>query len=186
MEELQPTIEGKNFFSKHPALTVVGGIIILLILVGIVSSGSNNNTSSTNLPAAQITNSQQSPCATYSDANALAQNASSVSYKVLEKDPSSYMGTPAVFTGQVVQIMESNGQGVIRLAVTKDSFGNWDSSSIVYIQYTGHNDVVDDDVVTVYGLLAGPQTYASQANFQITVPSMYACFITKKDITTQL
>lgn len=65
------------------------------------------------------------------------------------------------------------------------SFGNWDSSSIVYIQYAGHNDVVDDDVVTVYGLLAGPQTYTSQANFQITVPSMYACFVTKKTATNK-
>ncbi len=90
------------------------------------------------------------------------------------------MGTPAVFTGQVVQILEQNGQGIIRLAVTKDSFGGWDRGSIVYIQYAGHNDVVDDDVVTVYGLLAGPQTYTSQANFQITVPSMLACFVMKK------
>jgi hypothetical protein len=36
---------------------------------------------------------------------------------------------------------------------------------------------VQDDVVNVYGPLTGSQTYTSQANFQITVPSMMGCVI---------
>jgi hypothetical protein len=38
---------------------------------------------------------------------------------------------------------------------------------------------VQDDVVTVYGYLAGSYTYTSQANFQITVPSFVACEVDK-------
>jgi hypothetical protein len=172
--------------SKKSSSDIVIGIVVVVVvftliaIIGSSASSTNSTQTATSGNAVQTTDTQQSPCAAYSDANALAQNATPVSYKQLEKDPSSYMKVPAVFTGKVVQILESNGIGIIRLAVTKDSFGDWDTGSIVYVQYAGHNDVVDDDVVTVYGLLAGPQTYTSQANFQITVPSMLACFVTKK------
>jgi len=47
------------------------------------------------------------------------------------------------------------------------------------VEYQGHADAVEDDVVTAYGQLTGSKTYESQAHFEITVPSMTACVVEK-------
>jgi hypothetical protein len=82
-----------------------------------------------------------------------------------------------VYTGQVAQILQNpDGTGVIRLAITKEDYG-WDPNSIIYVTYSGGTNAVNDDVVKIYGQLTGAETYTSEANYQITIPSMVACTI---------
>jgi hypothetical protein len=155
---------------KNKTLWIIGGVIVFLILLAIIgSSGSNNS------PSQTASNNQPSLC---SDITSLKNQATAVNFKELDKDPNSFNGKIAKFTGQILQIQESNGYGVIRLAVTKESYG-WSSADVVYVEYQGHTDAVEDDVVTAYGQLTGSKTYESQAHFEITVPSMTACVVEK-------
>jgi hypothetical protein len=155
---------------KNKTLWIIGGVIVFVILLAILgSSGSNNS------PSQTASNNQPSLC---SDITSLKNQATAVSFKELDKNPDSFNGKIVKFTGQVVQIQEADNYGVIRLAVTKESYG-WSISDIIYVEYQNHTDAVKDDVVTVYGQLTGSKTYESQAHFQITVPSMTACVVEK-------
>jgi len=83
-----------------------------------------------------------------------------------------------------LQIQESGNYGVMRLAVTEESYG-WSSGDVIYVEYQNHTVAVKDDVVTVYGQLSGSKTYESQARFNITVPSMFACAVEKDTVGAQ-
>ncbi|MGC9968434.1 MAG: hypothetical protein ABSC29_01725 [Minisyncoccia bacterium] len=145
------------------------GILVFAVIFGVIamvgSSGSNSGNPSA--PSAP------SGC---SDPN-LQQQAQTIDYKQLEKDPGSFNGTIAEFTGQILQIQQSDSQGIIRLAVDKLFGDAWNPGDVVYVSYQGSTNAVQGDIVNVYGPLTGSQTYTSQANFHITVPSMTGCVI---------
>lgn len=138
-------------------------VVVALLVIAVAESGSSTAS------ASDITKA----CAGFSpDAT------QPIDYKELVKNPDSFHSYRSTFSGQVMQIQEANGVGFMRLAVTKDEFG-WSPSDVILVDYQGHTDAVQDDVVTVAGTMEGSQTYTSQANFQITVPLMYACLITE-------
>jgi len=156
---------------KNKTALIIGGVVVFIILLAIIGgSGSNNNPAQTT-----SSNNQSSLC---SDIASLKNQATTVNFKELDKAPDSFKGKIVKFTGQVLQIQEADNYGVIRLAVTKESYG-WSIGDIVYVEYQNHTDAVKDDVVTVYGQLTGSKTYESQAHFNITVPSMTACAVEK-------
>ncbi len=154
--------------------------IIVLILI-IAASGSSHGQPARQTPSVASGQSSDTTC---NNVAMLKTTAKKVSYAELSKNPDSYKGTSVKFTGQILQILESNGQGVIRLSVTNLGYGTWSSDDVVYVTYTGHNDFVNGDVVTVYGVLQGSYTYTSQANYQITLPSMEACDVEKPNVST--
>jgi RecJ-like exonuclease len=96
-------------------------------------------------------------------------------FRVLDKDSERLTNKPIKLTGQIVQIMESAGVTIIRLSVTEDSYG-WSFNDIVYITYYGNTDAYTDDVITVYGNIAGFHTYESVAGYNITVPHVIALY----------
>ncbi len=145
--------------------------VLVVLVVGII------------LSALSSTSSTASESAITSACAGLSPDASQpIDYKELSKNPDTFKSNQTTFMGQVIQIQESNGVGFMRLAVDKDSFG-WNTSDIVLVDYQGHTDAVENDVVTVGGIMEGSQTYTSQANFQITVPLMYACSIQEASTT---
>ncbi|MFZ1074952.1 MAG: hypothetical protein WAN50_01085 [Minisyncoccia bacterium] len=95
----------------------------------------------------------------------------------LGKDPGSYQGTFAKFTGQILQIQQSGNDGIIRLSVTDEGYGIWSPNDVVYVEYHQATTAVNGDIVTIYGMLNGSTTYTSQANYQITLPDMVACAV---------
>lgn len=153
---------------KNKTTLIVGGVIIFIILLAIIGSGSSSNN-------------QLSLC---DDITYLKNQATTVNFKELDKNPDSFKGKKVKFTGQVLQIQETDNYGIIRLAVTEESYG-WSISDIVYVEYQNRTDAVKDDVVAVYGQLTGSKTYESQARFNITIPSMTACIIEKSAGITQ-
>jgi hypothetical protein len=158
---------------KSSATGIVVSIIVVAIVFGLIALiGSSASSTSSNSTADNTTATAPSGC---SNPN-LEQQAQTVDYKQLEKDPNSFNGTDAEFTGQVIQIEQNNDQGIIRLAVDQ-IYGIWNQSDVVYVSYQGNTNAVNGDIVNVYGILTGSQTYTSEANFQITVPSMTGCII---------
>ncbi|MFO0702958.1 MAG: hypothetical protein U0514_03850 [Candidatus Andersenbacteria bacterium] len=100
-------------------------------------------------------------------------------YKELKKNAEKFSGQQAKYTGQVLEIYElADGSGYLRLGVTKDEFGGW-SDDVVWVHYSQPTSAVQEDVVTVYGILNGTYTYTSQANYEITVPYLEAAEVEK-------
>lgn len=101
-------------------------------------------------------------------------------YKELIKNPNKYIGEKVIYTGKVIEIQEDRkGNGIIRLDVGKDIF----SDEIIFITYNQSTDVFEGDTVTVYGILSGSYTYVSQANYNITIPSLGAGIVEKGGMT---
>jgi len=97
-------------------------------------------------------------------------------YKELIKNSDRFIGNVVVYSGKVIQIQEEkNGDGFIRLNLDNDLF----SDEIIFVNYSKSTDVVEDDLVTIYGILNGSYTYTSQANYNITIPSLNAGVIEK-------
>jgi hypothetical protein len=152
---------------------VILGIIIFLGIGFLYSLGGKNNNGSTasNDVSAQPT--QPSVCP--SDLKTFESQANALDYKQVIKDPNSFTGQTAEFKGKILQIQEQSGQGAMLLSVTNLGYGVYTNN--VYITYSGHTDAVEGDIVTVYGQMSGSYTYTSQANYQLTVPSMIGCTI---------
>jgi len=153
-------------------------IIVALVIVVAISASNNSGSSATSSTGTQ--NTPTGICA--ADPQALKKEAFVPDYKQLVKDPSPSQGTVATFTGQIVQIEQSGNEGIMRLSVTKESYG-WSLSDIVYVTYHQATNAVQGDVVSVTGKLTGSQTYTSQANFQITIPSIDVCTVDTQPTT---
>ncbi|WP_312093819.1 toxin regulator [Niallia sp.] len=100
-------------------------------------------------------------------------NAKPIEYDQLKKNPDRHAGEYVKYEGQIVQIMEGDNLTQIRLAVTKDSYG-WDINDLIFVEYDGYTDFVEDDVVTIYGEVYGAYSYTSQAGWEITLPAVMA------------
>lgn len=105
-------------------------------------------------------------------------NAEPIEFKQLEKNPDRYTGEYVKYTGEIVQIIESDDYTNIRLAVTKDSYG-YSYDEIIFIQYDGLTEFVEEDVVTVYGTVYGSHDYTSQAGYELSIPGVLADEITE-------
>lgn len=104
-------------------------------------------------------------------------SAQEIEYKVFKKSPDKFIGTVLTYTGHVVQIMEDSGITFIRLEVTDLGYDIW--TDVVGVFFDGGLDVYDDDIITVWGKGRGTYTYTSQANYNITIPSMTAWYVEK-------
>ncbi|MGC9602496.1 MAG: hypothetical protein ABSE76_02025 [Minisyncoccia bacterium] len=164
--DIQEVAKKKMFYKRW--WFWVGIVIVLLLIISIAASSGSPTASSSDITSA---------------CNGFSPDATQpIDYKELSKNPDSFKSDRSTFTGQILQIQESGGVGYMRLAVDRDQFG-WNFSDIILVDYQGHTDAVQNDVMTVGGTMEGSQTYTSQANFQITLPLMYACSITEASST---
>ncbi|MDK8643495.1 hypothetical protein [Niallia taxi] len=100
-------------------------------------------------------------------------NAQPIEYAQFKKNPDRHTGEYVKYEGQIIQIMEGDDLTQIRLAVTQDSFG-WNSNDLIFVEYDGLTDFVEEDVVTIYGEVYGSYNYESQAGWDITLPAVLA------------
>jgi hypothetical protein len=108
------------------------------------------------------------------DAKRLADKkakAKTIDFKQLDKNPDRYAGEFVKYTGEIIQILEGDNLTNIRLAL--DDWGN----EVIYIEYEGYTDFVEEDTVTIYGEIYGSHTYTSQAGWNITLPAIIAKII---------
>ena len=76
-------------------------------------------------------------------------------------------------TGEIIQIMENDKGGVMRVALD----GDYDK--VIFVNYLGSNDFVEDDYVTVYGYCDGSYTYTSTIGASVTLPRIDAMYLEK-------
>lgn len=95
---------------------------------------------------------------------------SNITYKQLKKGADPYAGEPVRFTGEVIQIQSDGGNAVIRVAVTRTSYG-YDPNDIIMLQTDlDTSEIYEEDVITFDGDVVGDYTYQSTAGWDITVP----------------
>lgn len=106
------------------------------------------------------------------------ESCESFDYKMIARDPELYRGRKACFTGKVIQVLENGNNIVLRVNVTKGSYTYEDT---IYVNYTRENSsesrILEDDIITMYGSLAGLETYKTVLGGSITIPKIYAEYI---------
>lgn len=106
-------------------------------------------------------------------------------YKDIARNPNTYIGKRAMFEGEVIQVLESGNNVILRVNITKEENEFMDSGYLytdtVYVEYTRKNDnesrILENDIITMYGTLNGTKSYDSVLQSSITVPYFIAEYI---------
>lgn len=109
----------------------------------------------------------------------------SYTYKEISRSPKNYIGKKAKFEGEVVQVMENKSSVALRVNVTKTENSLMESgylySDTIYVEYTRKSDsesrILDDDIITMYGVLNGTKSYSSILGGEVTIPLFNAEYI---------
>lgn len=104
-----------------------------------------------------------------------------VAYEDIARNPAKQTGKNAVFTGEVVQVIEGDGLTVaLRVNTYADDFLGYIDDTI-YVEYTRKSNtedrILEDDIVTMYGEVKGTKTYTTVLGNQVTIPYLAAKYI---------
>lgn len=102
---------------------------------------------------------------------------STIAFDDLARNPDKYAGKLYTFTGEVVQVQRSGSHWILRIDVTPvtSSYGDdvlyyEDTIYAVYYPTEGEDNILEDDIVTIYGRCAGEETYTSILGTSISLP----------------
>ena len=108
----------------------------------------------------------------------------SISYEELARYPDKYKGQYVKFRGEVIQVIEGGlftTKYAFRINVTQQGsyYTYWDDT--VYVTYKPKSSdeakILEDDIVTFYGVFDGDYTYTTVLGARVTVPSVDAEYI---------
>lgn len=103
-----------------------------------------------------------------------------MSYEDLARNPDSVKDSYVSVRGQVIQVQQDSGDLSLRVSITEESYGWTDPVLVAYTLPAGADNILEDDIVTVYGQSVGDYTYTSVLGASVTVPAISAKYI---DIT---
>lgn len=99
------------------------------------------------------------------------------SYKDLLRNPSDYQGKNAYFFGEVVQKIGSSDYRV-NINCKKYSFSSdYYCDDTIYMTYSGDVNLIEDDMIKVWGVMNGTQTYETVLGANVTVPKFNAKYV---------
>lgn len=105
------------------------------------------------------------------------EGCSALTYEQVARDSDAYKGEKATFTGEVIQVMQEGDTYTLRVNVTPTSYGYKDAILVLYTAKAGDQRILEDDVVTLYGAMAGMYTYETVMGAELTVPLMSAQYV---------
>ena len=110
--------------------------------------------------------------------NAYKNQCQSYSYDEIARNPDSYKGKYAVFTGKVIQSIEEGSSYTFRVNITKNRYGWEDTILVTYTKKDANESrILEDDVITMHGQLAGTYTYETVMGNNMTVPLFAAEYV---------
>ena len=92
-----------------------------------------------------------------------------ITYDQLARTPDDYINKKVKFTGEAIQIIEGESSVQIRLAIDSDY------DKIILIEYSSDivsSRILEDDIITIYGVSTGLLSYQSTLGGTITIPSV--------------
>lgn len=114
-----------------------------------------------------------------SDKEKFIQSCNEYTYKEIARNPHEYLNKNVKFTGEVMQVTESKGwfsdvtTVTVLLSVTKNEYDFYEDN--VYCTYTyskNESKILEDDIITIYGVCEGDYSYTSVLGSSITVPKV--------------
>ncbi len=97
---------------------------------------------------------------------------SGLGYKQLSKNPDRWIGTFVKFRGKVFTIKEEEGATIIQMNVTHHGYDIWDDQIVVLVER--YTNIVEDNVITVFGTVQGSLSFTTVAGWTLTVPAVKA------------
>lgn len=134
-------------------IIAVGAIIIIVALSG------NTPSDLIDMPE----NEYRAACKTYT-------------YDEIARNPDKYEKSLAKFTGEVIQVLKDGDEIQMRVNVAYDEFYYTDTVFVFYNVSNGTN-VLEGDIITMYGELRGMQDYESIFGQEISIPRIYVKYI---------
>lgn len=109
---------------------------------------------------------------------AFVSTCQSYSYEEIARNPDSCLGKPAKLQGEVIQSMPEGDSYTLRVNITPGKYYWSDTILVTYTkQDAGESNILEDDIITMYGTLMGTYTYESVMGASITVPLLVAEYI---------
>lgn len=94
-----------------------------------------------------------------------------ITYNQLARTPDKYENKKVKFTGEVIQVLEDDKTTQLRVNV------NSDYDKTIFVEYDSSivkARILEDDIITIYGVSCGLISYESTLGGTITIPSVYA------------
>ena len=101
----------------------------------------------------------------------------SPSYEDVARYPDDWDGYEVRFTGEVIQVLQDGDEYTLRVNVTRGDYFWSDTIMVYYVAPSGAARILEDDVVTLYGIMHGMYSYESVMGATITVPLMEALYV---------
>lgn len=100
-----------------------------------------------------------------------------IDYDTLARNPENYAGNLYTFTGEVEQVIDYDSYIEMRINVTPviEFDEVWYYEDTIYVKYypeDGADKILEGDIITIYGLCAGEETYISILGEEITLPKI--------------
>lgn len=174
---------------------IIAAIIFAIIIIVAISNTSNNDDSTSETISStynqkttrETTTTETTTETTTKSAKELAKekqeyidSCEKISYKELDRYSDEYEGKRVQFTGEVIQAINSYSGAIAeyRIDVTKSEYGYYsDTIYVVYFPDEDSTKIIEDDIVTFYGIYSGLYTYESTMGKTVTVPKVNAEYI---------
>lgn len=99
-------------------------------------------------------------------------------YETIARNPDEYKGTYAKYTGEVIQVLEYENFYQLRVNITKGKYDIYtDTIYVMYFANEGEPRLLEDDIVTIYGVNSGTYSYESVLGATVTLPYVSAEYI---------
>ena len=101
-------------------------------------------------------------------------------YKDILRNPEDYKGKQAYFFGQIVQKVDSTQY---RVGIDCHKYYTMDDyycDNTIYVTYSGDTNLIEDDMVEMWGTLDGIYTYTTVLGSSLTIPKFDAKYILLK------
>lgn len=98
-------------------------------------------------------------------------------YETIARNPDEYMLTYGKYTGEIIQVLESEDELQMRVNITKGSYGYTDTIFVMYAPKDGESRLLEGDIITLYGINMSTISYESIFGATITLPCVYAEYI---------
>ena len=99
------------------------------------------------------------------------------SYDQIARDPESHEKKLAKFTGEVVQVLRKGNEIQMRVDVTLTEYGFYEDTVYVFYTATDNTNILEGDIITMYGELRGMQEYEAIFGNTVSIPRIYVKYI---------
>jgi hypothetical protein len=119
------------------------------------------------------TKTQNVPMTSIELSSYLKENCETYTFEEIARNPDTYKGKLAVFTGEVIQVQEVWGTTTVLVNITKagnEYYSYYTDTVYVNYKYADDLKLLDGDTITMYGELQGEQKYLTVLGQYVSVP----------------